>query len=150
MLKMTLIGNLGRDAEVKDVNNRKVIEFSVAHTDKARNETTWVRCSLWRDAGKEGVANYLKKGTQVYVEGLPRVNAYISQQTSQPTGSLEMLVNNLELLGSRREGEGGPGGGAPLGGGQPQQGYAPPQAQGGGFSGATYSAPATPDDDLPF
>jgi len=150
MLKMTLIGNLGRDAEVKDVNNRKVIEFNVAHTDKGRNETTWVRCSLWRDAGKEGVAAYLKKGTQVYVEGLPRVNAYMSQQTNQPTGSLELLVNNLELLGSRRESEGAPAGGAPTGSVQPQQAYAPPQAQGGGFSNATYSAPTTPEDDLPF
>jgi single-strand DNA-binding protein len=143
MLKVTLIGNLGSDAEVKDVNNRKVIEFRVAHTDRVKNETVWVRCSLWRDAGKEGVANYLKKGTQVYVEGVPRVGAYISTQTNQPTGTLDVLVNNLELLGGRKDGEGAPnnGGGSSFGAGS----AAP--------ANSSYNSAASttePEDDLPF
>lgn len=103
---MTIIGNLGRDAEIREVNGTRVITFSVAHSEKYRDRntnlmserTTWIRCSFWRDPDKVGVAQYLKKGKMVLVEGVPSVNVYVNNQ-GQPAGSLECRVTELRLLG---------------------------------------------------
>jgi single-strand DNA-binding protein len=104
MIKLTMIGHLGKDAEVRDVNGRKVIAFNVAHTEKYRDaqgnpqsKTTWVRCSYWTD--NTNVAPYLKTGTQVYVEGTPSADAYMSTTQNQPMASLDLRVNKIELLG---------------------------------------------------
>ncbi|MCS7074256.1 MAG: single-stranded DNA-binding protein [Bacteroidia bacterium] len=103
MLKLTLIGNLGADAEIRDVNTSKVITFSVAHTEKIKGEdkTTWVRCNYWRNQGDStAVSEYLKKGTQVYVEGVPSMNIYTKQDGT--TGvSFECRVSVIQLLGNR-------------------------------------------------
>jgi single-strand DNA-binding protein len=152
MIKMTVIGNLGRDAEVKDVNGKKVIEFSVAHSEKytdrsgqQQERTTWVRCNYWRDGDRVGVADYLKKGKQVYVEGTPSVAAYTTKE-NQPGASLDLRVLSLELIGGRE------GGGAPSGG--QGGGYSAPQS--GGYNRPGPSGPAPepgpmdPADDLPF
>ena len=104
---MQLIGRLGGDAEVRDVNSTKVISFNVAHTEKYMDrktnqmteKTVWVRCSMWRDADKIKVADYLKKGTQVYVEGTPSSNAYLNK-AGEMNASLECRVNKIEILGS--------------------------------------------------
>jgi single-strand DNA-binding protein len=105
MIKLTMIGHLGKDAEVRDVNGRKVIAFNVAHTEKYRDssgtqqeKTTWVRCSYWTD--NTNVAPYLKKGTQVYVEGTPSADAYMSSTQNQPMANLDLRVIKIELLGS--------------------------------------------------
>jgi len=114
MIKLQIIGHLGKDAEVRNVGDRKVIAFNVAHSDKYTDgqgvrqvRTTWVRCSYWTDS--VAVAPYLKKGTQVFVEGIPSVDAYISNTNQQPTGSLDLRVNRMELLGSKDGDEGKPG-----------------------------------------
>ena len=105
MIKLTMIGHLGKDAEVRDVNARKVIAFNVAHTEKYRDssgtqqeKTTWVRCSYWTD--NTNVAPYLKKGTHVYVEGTPSADAYMSSTQNQPMANLDLRVIKIELLGS--------------------------------------------------
>ena len=81
MIKLQVIGNLGKDLVVNNVNGKTVINFSVAHTEKYRDaqgaqkeRTTWVECAYWTD--RTAVAPYLKKGTQVYVEGTPDVRTY--------------------------------------------------------------------------
>lgn len=109
---MVIIGNLGRDAEVKEINGQKVIQFSVAHTSSYTNQqgqkvqnTTWVRCDYW--VKKDGVSAYLKKGTLVYVEGLPKVYAYQNEQR-QVVGSLQLRVENLQLLSGGRKEEAAP------------------------------------------
>ena len=70
MLKISLIGRLGQDAMVNTVNGKTVINFSVAHSEKFKNQqgedvdkTTWVSCAYWTD--KSNVSNYLKKGTLI-------------------------------------------------------------------------------------
>ncbi|MCS6904818.1 MAG: single-stranded DNA-binding protein [Bacteroidia bacterium] len=107
MLRLQVIGYIGRDAEVRDGGGNKVISFSVAHTEKYKDrngvlqeKTTWVRCSYWRPPDKIGVAEYLKKGTQVYVEGTPSVNSYINEE-NRVVASLECRVSSIQLLGSR-------------------------------------------------
>ncbi|MEG0890079.1 MAG: single-stranded DNA-binding protein [Bacteroides sp.] len=107
MLTLQIIGNLGKDAEVKNLNGDNFLSFSVAYTEKYTDRngnqvsnTTWVDC-LKKDAnGKLG--QYLKKGTQVYVTGKPKANAYTSQ-SGEVKSSLQLNVRELELLGSRQE-----------------------------------------------
>ena len=104
MIKLQVIGNLGKDCITNTVNGKSVINFNVAHTEKftsqgtQKDKTIWVECAYWTD--KTGIAPYLKKGTQVYVEGTPEVRTY--PKNDGTTGvSLTMRVVSVQLLGSR-------------------------------------------------
>ncbi|NSL88141.1 single-stranded DNA-binding protein [Chitinophaga sp. Mgbs1] len=108
MIKLQLIGHLGRDVIKKEINGVSVFSFPVAVNERFKNalgvlqeRTTWVDCSLW---GKENVAPYLNQGVMVYVEGSPRVDAYVSHQTGALTGAVRLRVNHLQLL-SRKDDE---------------------------------------------
>ena len=66
MIRISVIGRLGQDATVNNVNEKTVINFSMAYSEKFKNQqgqdvdkTTWVSCAYWTD--KTNVANYLKK-----------------------------------------------------------------------------------------
>jgi single-strand DNA-binding protein len=105
MIKLQIIGNLGKDCVVNTVNGKNVINFTVAHTEKYRDsqgnnqeKTTWVDCAYWAD--KTGVAQYLTKGKQVYVEGQPEARAF--QRNDGTAGaSLSLRVRDIQLLGGR-------------------------------------------------
>lgn len=120
MIKLQVIGNLGKDCVTNTVNGKSVINFSVAHTEKFRNsqgnqqdKTIWVECAYWTD--RTAIAPYLKKGTQVYVEGNPEVRTYSKNDGS--TGvSLSLRVQTVQLLGSRGDSGGGAEGGYNQGG----------------------------------
>jgi len=147
MIKMTAIGNLGKDAMLNNVNGKNVINFTVAHTERYRDaqgnqkdKTTWVDCAYWTE--RTGIAPYLKKGTQVYVEGQPDVRTYTTKDGTNGA-TLTLRVSSVQLLGSR-SGESSPNTG----------GYAS-----GGYQSAPAAAstPMTPSseiteafDDLPF
>lgn len=138
MIKLQVIGNLGKDAVLNNVNGKNVINFTVAHTERfkdaqgnQKDRTTWVDCAYWTD--RTGIAPYLKKGTQVYVEGTPDVRTYTTQD-GRNGASLTMRVLSVQLLGSRSN-EGAASPGAPAYN-QP----APPSA----------SDITEPVDDLPF
>jgi single-strand DNA-binding protein len=110
MIKLMVIGHLGKDAEVREVNGKKVIAFNVAHTEKYRDSqgnqqsrTTWVRCSYWND--NTNIVPYLRTGTQIFVEGTPSVDAYMSSTQNQPAASLDLRVLRVELLGGNTSGE---------------------------------------------
>lgn len=107
MIKLQVIGNLGGDAEIREVNGKRTINFSVAHsekfTDKNGNKvesTTWVRCTIWRE-GQESVkvAEFLKKGVKVFVEGAPTIDTYENNQR-KVVASLNLRVDRVELLSS--------------------------------------------------
>ena len=108
MIKLQIIGNLGKDCVVNTVNGKNVINFTVAHTEKYRDsqgnnqeKTTWVDCAYWAD--KTGVAQYLTKGKQVYVEGQPEARAF--QRNDGTAGaSLSLRVRDIQLLGGRGDG----------------------------------------------
>ena len=114
MIKLQVIGNLGKDCVTNTVNGKNVMNFTVAHTEKfkdssgaQREKTTWVDCAYWSD--KTGIAPYLKKGTQVFVEGAPDVRTYTTQD-GKSGASLSLRVQSVQLLGSRSsEGNGGGG-----------------------------------------
>jgi len=109
MLKLIAIGHLGKDCITNTVNGKSVINFSIAHTEKFKDaqgsqkeKTTWVECAYWTD--RIAVAPYLKKGTQVYVEGTPEVRTYPKNDGTTGT-SLSLRVLTVQLLGSRTEGQ---------------------------------------------
>lgn len=106
MIKLQLIGHLGRNAVQREANGKSVLGFSVAHTERFRNQlgvqqerTIWVECSVWE---RENLGPYLLQGTQVFVEGTPSVDAYNSN-TGDPAAALKLRVTSLRLLASRRD-----------------------------------------------
>ncbi|MFB6454402.1 single-stranded DNA-binding protein [Chitinophaga sp. Hz27] len=107
MIKLQLIGHLGRDAMMREVNGISVLNFTIAVNERFKNaagvlqeRTTWVDCSLWE---RNNMAPYLQQGTLVYVEGSPRVEGYISNNTGAIGGALRLRVQHLQLLSKRDE-----------------------------------------------
>jgi single-strand DNA-binding protein len=107
MIKLQIIGNLGKDCIMKEVNGRTVINFSVAHTERYKDSTgtqkertTWVECAYWTD--RTAVAQYLTKGRTVYAEGSPEADAYTNKE-GQPAATLRMRVQNVQLLGTTNQ-----------------------------------------------
>ena len=107
MLKTTLIGSLGQSAAVNNVNGKTVINFSVAHSEKYKdsngqlvNKVLWVSVSYWVE--KTAIAQYLKKGTQVFVEGLPSVDTYKNKE-GQIMPQLKLRATMVQLLGGNKQ-----------------------------------------------
>ncbi len=147
MIKLQVIGNLGKDAVVNNVNGKSVINFTVAHTEKykdaqgnQKDRTIWVDCAYWTD--RTAIAPYLKKGTQVYAEGAPDIRSYTTQDGRQGA-SLTMRISNIQLLGSRNEGSGNTGGYQQPGPAAQAPAYQPQPS----VSGDQLTEPL---DDLPF
>lgn len=102
--KVILVGNLGRDAEMKHTpSGAAVSSFSLATTEKwtgkdgqKQEKTEWHRCVLWGKTA-EAVSQYLTKGKQVYVEG--RLETRQWEKDGQKHYSTEIKVDNVVLLG---------------------------------------------------
>ncbi len=157
-----LIGNLGRDAEMKYTpSGVPVSRFSVAttrrwkdqQTGEWKDDTTWTNVVLWRN---ENLAPYLTKGKQVYVEGRIETRSY-EDKDGQKKYATEVVADEVMLLGGR--GDGGSGGGA--GGGDDWGAPAPPvsmprSASRGAGGSSSRSMPQEDtfgggsDDDVPF
>jgi single-strand DNA-binding protein len=112
MIKLQIIGNLGKDCVVNTVNGKNVINFTVAHTEKykdsqgnSQEKTTWVDCAYWTD--RTGISPYLTKGKQVFVEGQPEVRTF-TRQDGTSGASLSLRVREVQLLGGRGEGASAP------------------------------------------
>jgi single-strand DNA-binding protein len=142
MIKMQIIGNLGKDCVVNTVNGKSVINFTVAHTEKYKDsqgnqqeKTTWVDCAYWTD--RTALAQYLVKGKQVYAEGQPEARSF-QRNDGTPGSSLSLRVRDVQLLGGRSDS-----------GGSTYQ-----NSGSSASSGAGNSIPAgeisEPVDDLPF
>ena len=145
MIKLQVIGNLGKDALVNNVNGKTVINFNVAHTERfkdaqgnLKDRTTWVDCSYWTD--RTAVAPYLKKGTQVYVEGTPDVRSYTTTD-GRNGASLTLRISSVQLLGAKPAGSNTGGGSDASNGGDTGS---------GGYQNAGGSSDTTAMDDLPF
>ncbi|MBY4598145.1 single-stranded DNA-binding protein [Ottowia caeni] len=146
--KVILVGNLGRDPEMRSFpSGDQVANVTLATTDKwkdkqsgeQREHTEWHRL-VFNGRLAEIVGQYLRKGSQIYVEGSIRTRKWQDPQSGQDRYSTEVRVDQMQMLGSR-QGMGGPGGdesgygGASGGGGG--GGY-------GGGSDAPYDAPRRP------
>ena len=161
-----LIGNVGRDPEVRYLDgnsgNAKVATFTLATTERyrdrngeTRENTEWHNIVAWR-GNADVVERFVKKGTQVYIEGRLRTRSW-DDQTGNKRYTTEIIVDNLQLLGKKSDNPGGQGGyQTPA---QPQYGqqqtYNQPASN---PQPAAQNAPAAaqnimndmPDDDLPF
>lgn len=127
MATITVLGKLGKDVEVKNVNGTTLAKFSIAENvgfgDK--QVTIWYDVSLWGKQAESKLIDYLNKGTQVYVSGEFSQREYNGKQYN------EIRVYDLKLCGGKQEAQ-------PQ---QPKPTYAKnPQAQ----------PPADLDTDLPF
>ena len=163
--KAMLIGNVGKDPEVRYLDGSngqaKVATFTLATTERyrdrngeTRENTEWHNIVAWRSTA-DVVEKYVKKGTQVYIEGRIRTRSW-DDQTGNKRYTTEIMADTLQLLGKRQDNPGQGGYAAPA----QQPGYAQqPQVQ--QFQQApaqTFSQPAAPqniandgpDDDLPF
>lgn len=98
MLQVQVIGNLGADAEMKEINGKQYSAFRVAAT--SRNETTWVSILY---SYRENLHKYLIKGQQVFVQGEGRVNLYTSKSDGKTSADLSVLASMLQLCGSKAD-----------------------------------------------
>ena len=147
--KVILVGNLGRDAEVRYTpGGAAVSKFSIATTEvwndksgQRQERTEWHNIDLWGKQA-ESLSEYLVKGKQVYVEGRLQTDEY-TDKDGVKRKSTKVRCDRVVLLGSAGGGRsGGSGGGY---GGQ-RSGSAP---EDGGHGHEPASEPLT-DDDIPF
>jgi len=155
--KVILIGNLGRDAEAKFTpSGVSVTKFAVAtsrswkdqQTNEWKEETNWTNVVLWR---QENLAQYLTKGTKVYVEGR-LLNRSYDDKEGKKVYTTEVVAEEVILLGGRGEG-GGEGGGVSASGGYRQGGAARPKpasAPGAAAEEDPFGGMGVTDDDVPF
>jgi single-strand DNA-binding protein len=163
--KVMIIGNLGRDPEMRYTpNGRQVTEFSVAVTHRGRDAATgewadqgtdWFRVTVWGDRA-ERAAEEFRKGNRVFVEGRFRTREYDAKDGTKRT-SLELTADNviaLERKSRDDDGEFGSSGpasaprpanaGAPASSGASANAGAPAASRGGGYDDDGDL------DDLPF
>ena len=114
--KVTLVGNLGRDREIRAMQNGdKIVQLSVATSDRwkdkstgeQRERTEWHRVVIFNDALGKIAEQYLKKGSTVYLEGQLQTRKWTDQQSGQEKYTTEVVLQRyrgeLTLLGSRPE-----------------------------------------------
>ena len=162
--KITVVGNLGRDPELRYTpQGAAVCSFSMATNEKRKDKsgefqdiTTWFKITLWRNQA-ENAAKYLTKGSPVYIEGRLRIEEW-TDRDGNTRYTLDVQATDMQFIGSRGEGGMGGGefsGGAPhddegpaYSGGAPSGGSSSAAASGGGSSASTPAPDA--DDDIPF
>jgi single-strand DNA-binding protein len=167
--KVIIVGNLGRDPEVRySPEGSAICNVSIATTsqwkDKAsgekREETEWHRVVMYNRLA-EIAGEYLKKGRPVYIEGRLKTRKWQDKDTGADRYSTEIVADQMQMLGGREGGDGGGYGGGGGGGYEdapaaPRQARAPqaprpapqrpaPQPAGGGAANLTDM-----DDDIPF
>lgn len=107
--KVILIGNLGADPEVKEVNGQKVASFSVATSESWKDKTSgekktateWHNIIIW-GALAGVVESYLKKGAQVYLEGKSTNRSW--EHEGAKHYRTEIVCNSMKMLGGKSEG----------------------------------------------
>jgi single-strand DNA-binding protein len=107
MIQVQMTGYLGSDCKVVDMEGKKVINFSVASTEKYTSKqgtkmekTTWLNCSYWSESK---ISDFLKEGTLIFLQG--ELDAYIYEK---PASDIKLLhlgcrVTKIELLSSKKD-----------------------------------------------
>ena len=151
--KVILIGNLGRDPEVRTLNSGdKVASFSIATSETWRDRTSgerkerteWHRISIFNDNLVKVAEQYLRKGSKVYIEGALQTRKYTDAAGVEKTTTeivLQKFRGELTMLDGRGDGDSG---------GR--------ESEGGGFSPGPRATPSGPretftadlDDEIPF
>lgn len=149
--KVILVGNLGRDPEIRTLpSGDKVANLNVATSETWRDRTTgerrerteWHRVVIFNDNLVKVAENYLRKGSKVYIEGALQTRKYEQGGVEKYSTeiALQKFRGELTMLDGRGDGEGG-------GRGDAEGFSAGPRA---GTSGPRESFPADLDDEIPF
>ncbi|MEQ5391773.1 MULTISPECIES: single-stranded DNA-binding protein SSB1 [Proteus] len=168
--KVILIGNLGQDPEIRYMpSGGAVANLTLAtseswrdkQTGETKEKTEWHRVVIFGKLA-EIAGEYLRKGSQVYIEGQLQTRKW-QDQSGQDRYSTEVVVNiggSMQMLGGRGGQDGAPSQGGQGGWGQPQQPQASQQFSGGAQSRPAQQPAAAPapnneppmdfDDDIPF
>ncbi|MEE2862165.1 MAG: single-stranded DNA-binding protein [Pseudomonadota bacterium] len=157
--KVILIGNLGRDPEIRSFQNGgKVANLRIAtsetwkdrNTGERREKTEWHTVSIMSEGLVGVVERFLKKGSKVYIEGQLETRKW-QDQSGQDRYSTEVVLRGLngtlQMLDGRGEGGGGGGMG---GGGRDSGGYEDYGSRGGSGGGSTGGGRPDYDDEIPF
>jgi single-strand DNA-binding protein len=147
--KVFLLGNVGKDPEIRTTaGGMNVASFSLATADRAKDaQGNWVDKAEWHnlvcfDKLAGIVQNYVKKGSQILIEGKIQTRSWDDKTSGEKKYRTEILVNDLTLLGGRGEG-----GGAPSSGG-----YSKPASNSYATTAPAndYADQQITDDDIPF
>jgi single-strand DNA-binding protein len=106
MQKIIIAGQLGQDAQSREVNDSIAINFNIAVNEKrdGKEITSWYACTLWRSRDKAGIAAYLKKGTGVIIEGTPDVEAWMGKESVGLQARIKVTVRDLHFMtGGKKE-----------------------------------------------
>ncbi|MBL29308.1 MAG: single-stranded DNA-binding protein [Rhodospirillaceae bacterium] len=159
--KVILIGNLGRDPEVRRMQDgNPVVNLAVATSDtwrdrqsgERRERTEWHRVVIFNDKLAEVAEKYLRKGSKVYVEGSLQTRKWTDQSGVEKYTTeivLQKFRGELTMLDGRGEGGGGGGGSSDYGGGSGGGGY-DSGPRGGGYSSGGPGGADDLDDEIPF
>jgi single-strand DNA-binding protein len=160
--KVTLVGNLGKDPEVRTTQDgTKIVQLSLATSeswnDRASGErkerTEWHRVVIFNDRVGDVAERFLRKGSKVYVEGALQTRKW-TDQTGQEKYTTEVVIGKfrgeLTLLDSR--GGEGAGAGGGMGAGARQERAQPARPAGGAGGGPAWEPPrgGDLDDEIPF
>lgn len=106
MVRIEFIGNVGKNAELKEINGKNYCTFSVAVSDGKDKEgnamTFWYDVLKLDENGK--LTPYVVSGSKVFVAGKPRANAYVNK-AGQAIGQINVFANEFEFVGSKKESE---------------------------------------------
>ena len=147
--KITIVGNLGRDPELRYTpQGTAVCQFSVATNERRRDKsgeqqdiTTWFRVTAWGKQA-ENVSKYLSKGRRVYVEGRLHMEEWTDRE-GKTRQTLEVNASDVQFLDSAADVEG-----IPV---RQSEQSAPSSARGAsGGGGGRSSEPDIEDDEIPF
>jgi single-strand DNA-binding protein len=114
--KVILLGNVGKDPEIRSTQGgMQVAKFTLATTERTKDQTgNWNDKTEWHNLVAFGrtaeiIRDYVKKGSQIYVEGKISTSSWDDKESGQKKYRTEILVNDLQLLGGRGEGASGGG-----------------------------------------
>jgi single-strand DNA-binding protein len=143
--KVFLLGNVGKDPEIRaTAGGMTIASFTLATADRAKDASgNWVDKTEWHNLvafqrTAEIVRDYVKKGTQLFIEGKIQQRSWDDKESGQKRYKTEILVNELSLLGGRPSGEGG---------GYSKSSSTPASAP---ASAPDYADQGITDDDIPF
>ena len=152
--KVLLLGNVGKDPEIRaTTGGTTVASFSLATADRQKDQAgNWQDKTEWHNLVAFGrtaeiVRDYVKKGSQIYVEGKISTSSWDDKESGQKKYRTEILVNDMQLLGGRGEG-------ASSGGGYERTSgsYATNATRGAAPSAPAndYAEQGITDEDIPF
>lgn len=115
MLKIEVIGNIGNDAEIKNINGNECVSFNVASSEKRNgvDYTTWVSVLMNGNGGN--LTQYLKKGAKVFVRGNLSVKQYQGNNGQWNVG-INVSASEVQLCGLKSENTAQAGSNDPFGG----------------------------------